>query len=259
MSKRTSPSSFESALESTKHAKSESSVAISLPSKSPLTDSPNIETPCTVSTIIEFLDTDSDVNDVLAPPPSGDSDPKLEISTAETLSSRMSASAAIASDECKFPDKFVTVMTFLGRHYANYLLGGIDGDMSTYREQLASVDGNNDALEYFDDLFDNDYYDYDKVFDALGDDGTPEQRKTLLRAFLILDETTSCSVNLVFTYCQSDDWGCPRGKNNPLDEDELTKEFLSHAPVGHCAVEYTALLRSYLEDKGPSLRELFVA
>jgi hypothetical protein len=168
----------------------------------------------------------------------------------------MSASAAIASDECKFPDKFVTVMTFLSPHYENYLLGGIDGDMSTYREQLASED---DALEYFDDLFDDDSYDYDKVLDALGPDGTPEQRKTLLRAFLVLDETTSCSVNLVFTYCQSDRHGCPRGEDNPLDEDELTEEFLSDAPVGHCAVEYTALLRSYLEENGPSLRELFAA
>jgi hypothetical protein len=247
MSKRTCPSSSESALESVKRVTFESPIASSLPYKSSLTDALTVETAITISTTIESLGTDGDA---------GDSDPKLETSIAGTLSSGMSASAAIASDKCEFPAKFVTVMTFLARHYESYLLGGIGGDMSTYRDQLTNA---NDALEYFDNLFDNDYYDDDKVLDALGPDGTPEQRKTLLRAFLVLDETTSCSVNLIFTYCQSDRHGCPRGEDNPLDEDELTEEFLSDAPVGHCAVEYTALLRSYLEGNGPSLRELFAA
>ena len=246
MSKRTSPSSFESALESTKHAKSESSVAISLPSKAPLTDSPNIETPCTVSTIIEFLDTDSEVNDVLAPPLSCDFDPKLEISIAETLSSRMSASAAIASDECKFPAKFVTVMKFLAVKYQYFLVNEYE---DAFDEQLSGTD-EYATIEYFSDLFNYGDYDHGKVLDALGPDGTKEQRKALLRSFLVVDEQTTCTVNDVFSSF---------AQKFLDDEDGWLEEWLRFAPDGHCVDEYTALCKSYLEGKGPSLRELFVA
>jgi hypothetical protein len=86
MSKRTCPSLSESALESAKRVTFESPIASSSPSKSPLTDPPTVETPRAASTTIESLGTDGDAGDVLAPPPSGDPDPKLETSIAMRLS-----------------------------------------------------------------------------------------------------------------------------------------------------------------------------
>jgi hypothetical protein len=250
MSKRTCPSSSESALESVKRVTFESPIASSLPYKSPLTDALTVETAITISTTIESLGTDGDA---------GDSDPKLETPIAGTLPSGVSASAAIASDECEFPAKFVTVMTFLALNYVWFLMGEYE-EGKCYHEQLArqSYD-TNDAKEYFDDLFGTGDYDYDKVLDALGPDGTPEQRKNLLRAFLVLDENTTCSVKTVFSDVAAGNVEGFLDEDGRLNEDEVIKDFLSHAPVGHCAVEYTALLRSYLEGNGPSLRELFAA
>jgi hypothetical protein len=186
------------------------------------------------------IESDGDACDVIVPQALEDTDFKLK-----TTPSGMSTIAAIDSTECEFPEKFVAVMKFLATRYQFSLMS----ESEDVLEQLNEL-GLHATGMYFEDLYDTGDYDYEKVLHALGSDGTPEQRKTLLRAFLVLDVQTTCSVNAVFSGL---------AESFLEDEDGWLKEWLSYAPDGHCEDEYTALCKSYLEGKGPSLRELFVA